>query len=230
MNIKWESCPPYTHQQNGLVERSIRHITTGGRVQLAMASLGDEFWFDACKDFTSKSNLLPHQALEGDTPFERVHPNKKPRYQSYRKFGQTAYIHIDKARQGILSRGPLNKMHPRTERGILIGHEHGGSAYKIYLPHLERAYTSSAVSFDDILPEKSFLEEEPDHWVPSLNSDDIEDVTITKNEPEKITKDDLPEASHQSRSCQSYRVGPEQMETLFDEADQATCMFTIFRY
>ncbi len=107
LGIKWESTPPYTHQQNGLAERAIRQISEGGRVQLARANLGDEFWFSACKDFTTKSNLIPHQALGGDTPIERLHPERKPRYQGIRKFGQIAYVHIDKQRKGILSRGVL---------------------------------------------------------------------------------------------------------------------------
>ncbi len=96
LGIKWESTPPYTHQQNGLAERAIRQISEGGRVQLARANLGDEFWFSACKDFTAKSNLIPHQGFGGDTPFERIHPERIPRYQGVRKFGQTAYVHIDR--------------------------------------------------------------------------------------------------------------------------------------
>ncbi len=65
LGLKWESTPPYTHQQQGLVERAIRQIVEGGRAQLARASLGDEFWTWACKDFAFKSNCIPHQALGG---------------------------------------------------------------------------------------------------------------------------------------------------------------------
>ncbi len=73
IGIKWESCPPYTHQQHGIAERAIRQITEGGRVQLAGSYLGDKFWFSACKDFAEKSNLLPHQTLGGQTPYEEIH-------------------------------------------------------------------------------------------------------------------------------------------------------------
>ncbi len=200
------------------MERSIRHITTGGRVQLARASLGDEFWFDACNDFTHKSNLLPHQALSGDTPFERVHPNKKPRYQGYRKFGQIAYIHLDKVRQAILSRGPLSKMRPRAERGVLIGHGSGGSAYKVYLPQLKKSYISSAVTFDDIPTEKPFLIEGADHWIPPMN---------TEGDTETETEEATSEVKHDSGTSHKHRVMQDQIETMFDDVNLATCMMTM---
>ncbi|MCP3668577.1 MAG: DDE-type integrase/transposase/recombinase, partial [Gammaproteobacteria bacterium] len=57
--LQWESSPPYTHQQQGLVERAIRQIVEGGRTQLARSYLGNDFWFYACQDFTFKSNCLP---------------------------------------------------------------------------------------------------------------------------------------------------------------------------
>ncbi len=130
--LRWESSPPYTHQQD-LVERAIRQIVEGGRTQLARSYLGNDFWFYACQDYTFKSNCLPHQSLGGDAPYERLHPGRKPRYQSMRKFGQTAYVHIDKIRQGEFSRGKLSKMRPRAERGTLVGHAMGASAYLVHL-------------------------------------------------------------------------------------------------
>ncbi len=150
LSLKWESSPPYTHQQQGLVERAIRQIVEGGRTQMLRAGLGDKYWFHACKDFTFKGNCLPHQSLGGGSPYERIHPGRKPRYQAFRKFGQTAYVHIDKIRQGEFSRGTRSKMRPRSERGILLVHTMGASAYIVHLPRLDKIVTSSAVVFDDI--------------------------------------------------------------------------------
>ncbi len=118
----------------------------------------------ACRDFTSKANYLPHQALGGDSPFERLNPGRKPRYQALRKFGQTVYVHIDKSRQGEFSRGKQNKMRPRSERGILVGHDMGASAYIVYLPKMNRIVTSSAVVFDEFPTETPFLTKRPEHW------------------------------------------------------------------
>ncbi len=155
---------PYTHQQQGLVERAIREIVEGGRAQLARAHLGNEFWVWACRDFTAKSNCLPHQALGGDSSYERIHHGRKPRYQALRKFGQTAYVHVDKSRQGEFSRGKLNKMRPSSEKGILVGHDMGISAYIVFLPRINKTVTSSAVVFDDFPIEVPFPSERPAHW------------------------------------------------------------------
>ncbi len=114
--LRWESSPPYTHLQQWLVEKAIRQIVEGGRTQLARLYLGNDFSFYAYHDFTFKSNCLPYQSLGGDTPYERLHLGRKPRYQAFRKFGQAAYVHIDKVRQGEFSRGKLRKMRPRSER------------------------------------------------------------------------------------------------------------------
>ncbi len=81
----------------------------GGRAQLSRAGLGDEFWAWACRDFAFKSNCIPHQTLGGDTPYERLHPGRKPRYQALRKFGQTAYVHVNKDRKCQFSRGARKK-------------------------------------------------------------------------------------------------------------------------
>ncbi len=214
LNIKWESTPPYTHQQNGLVERAIRQISEGGRVQLARANLGDEFWFSACKDFTAKSNLIPHQALGGDTPFETIYPERKPRYQGVRKFGQTAYVHIDKLRKGTLSRGTRSKMHPRAERGILLGSSHGGAAYEVFLPKLNRSVTSSAVMFDDLPSERSFTESLYEGWdtPPTENDTDTEadhshdietdedEIETQKTTPDRISGTDKTEGQEPQNS------------------------------
>ncbi len=173
LSLKWESSPPYTHQQQGLVERAIRQIVEGGRAQLARAYLGEEYWVWACRDFAFKANCLPHQALGGDSPYERLHPGRKPRYQALRKLGQTAYVHIDKSRKGDFSRGRLNKMRPRSERGILVGHDMGTAAYVVHLSRLKRVVTSSAVAFDDIPTERSFMTGRPEHWTsPAPGIDD----------------------------------------------------------
>ncbi len=190
LSLKWESSPPYTHQQQGLVERAIREIVEGGRAQLARAYLGNEFWVWACRDFTAKSNYLPHQALGGDSPYERIHPGRKPRYQALRKFGQTAYVHVDKSRQGEFSRGKLNTMRPRSERGILVGHDMGISAYIVFLPRIKKVVTSSAVVFDDFPIEVPFQSERPAHWTsPAPGVDDTTPVVTEDSEFASETKD-----------------------------------------
>eukprot|EP01084_Bolivina_argentea_P010286 19150_1 len=194
LSLKWESSPPYTHQQQGLVERAIRQVVEGGRAQLARAYLGEEYWVWACRDFTFKANYLPHQALGGDSPYERLHPGRKPRYQALRKFGQTAYVHVDKSRQGEFSRGRLNKMRPRSERGVLIGHDMGASAYVVHLPKLKKVVTSSAVVFDDIPTETPFMSGRPEYWMSPAPGIDDADPVIAEETAVETSSDDAQRA------------------------------------
>ncbi len=183
LGMKWESAPPYTHQRHGLIERAIRQITEGGRVQLARTHLGDDFWLSACQDFTTMSNIIPHQALGGDTPYERLHHERTPRYQGLRKFGQTAYVHIDKHRKGEFSRGIRSKIHPRAERGILLDTSHGGAAYKVFLPKLKKSIISSAVVFDDVPTETSFMDNVLEDWIVPISG--TENMSNIETEPSK---------------------------------------------
>ncbi len=126
--MRWESSPPYTHNQQGLVERATRQIVEGVRTQLARSYLGNAYWFYTFKGFSFKSNCTLHQSLGGNSPYERLNPGRKLLYQPLRKFGQTALLsYIDKFRLEEVSRGGLNKMWPRSERGIIIGHVMGVS-------------------------------------------------------------------------------------------------------
>ncbi len=72
-------------------------------------------------------------------------------------------MHIDKSRQGEFSRGKGNKIRPRSERGILVGHNMGAFAYVVHLPRMNRVDTSSAVVFDEFTTETPFLTKQPEH-------------------------------------------------------------------
>ncbi len=240
LGLQWESSPPYTHQQQGLVERAIRHVMEGGRAQLARSYLGNGFWFYACQDFTFKSNCLPHQTLGGDTPHERLHPGRKPRYQAFRKFGQTVYVHIDKTRQGEFSRGKRNKMRPRSERGTLIGHAMGASAYLVHLERLNKVVTLSAVVFNDIRTEIPFMAGRPEHWTsPGPGIDDaapiIEEETAIEERDGNLAQTqqshsvfdgrDIPRPQRISRATESRvkieETGNEQNEEVRTNSRQA---------
>ncbi|MCP4088495.1 MAG: transposase family protein [Gammaproteobacteria bacterium] len=213
LGLRWESSPPYTHQQQGLVERAVRQITEGGRAQLARSYLGNEYWFYACQDFTFKANCLPHQALGGNSPYKRLHPGRKPRYQALRKFGQTAYVHIDKIRQGEFSRGKLSKMRPRADRGVLVGHASGASAYVVHLDRLGKVVTSSAVTFDDIPATVPFLSRRPDHWESPVPG--VDDASHLEGEIESVEDVKGPALHHHSifdgRTSRGLKSVPEAL-------------------
>lgn len=57
------SCP-YTHQQNGVIERKHQHITEIGLTLLAQSSLPMSFWWDAFSTTTFLINRLPTPLLK----------------------------------------------------------------------------------------------------------------------------------------------------------------------
>ncbi len=102
-------------------------------------------------------------------------------------------MHIDKYRQGEFSRGKRNKMRPRSERGILVGHDMGASAYIVYLPRMNRVVTSSAVVFEEFPIETPFLTERPEHWTsPAPGVDDAAPIVEEEIAPDTASEN-LPE-------------------------------------
>ena len=70
---------PYTHEQNGKVERKHRHIVETGLTLLAQASLPLKFWWHAFASTVFLINCLPTPILHNISPFEAVH-NRRPDY------------------------------------------------------------------------------------------------------------------------------------------------------
>ena len=68
INIRF-SCP-YTSQQNGKAERSIRTINNIVHTSLFQASLAPKFWTEALLTAVHTLNLLPTTTLSYKTPFE----------------------------------------------------------------------------------------------------------------------------------------------------------------
>ncbi|KAH9779268.1 retrovirus-related pol polyprotein from transposon RE1 [Citrus sinensis] len=68
--IQFRHSCPYTHNQNGLVERKHRHITELGLTLLAQAKLPIKFWWDSFHTATHIINRLPTPVLSMKTPYE----------------------------------------------------------------------------------------------------------------------------------------------------------------
>jgi hypothetical protein len=67
---------PYTHEQNGIAERKIRHLVDTGLTLLSHASLPLKFWGYAFEVAVSLLNNLPTTALKNASPFLKLfrHP------------------------------------------------------------------------------------------------------------------------------------------------------------
>ena len=63
----------YAHNQNGVVERTIRTIVDHAVSILSDARMPDYLWYEICLTITYLGNLLPHSYLRNDdapTPIE----------------------------------------------------------------------------------------------------------------------------------------------------------------
>ena len=84
---------PYTHEQNGKVERKHRHIVEIGLTLLAQASLPLKFWWHAFASAVFLINCLPTPILHNISPFEAVH-NRRPDYMQFKVFGCSCFPHL----------------------------------------------------------------------------------------------------------------------------------------
>lgn len=86
------SCP-YTHHQNGLVERKHKHIVKIRLTLLAHYKLPFKFWWDAFHTIVYLINRLASFVLNLSTPFEKVF-NQNPNYNMLKSFGCACYSYL----------------------------------------------------------------------------------------------------------------------------------------
>lgn len=86
------SCP-YSHQQNGLVERKHQHITEVGLSHLAHSSLPMQFWWLAFQASMNLINVIPIPVLKYSSPYKSLY-NLDPDYQMLKVFGCACYLFL----------------------------------------------------------------------------------------------------------------------------------------
>jgi transposase InsO family protein len=86
------SCP-YTHQQNGAVERKHRHIVETGLALLSHASVPISYWDDAFVTACYLINRMPTSSLQNKSPFEVLF-KKSPDYSFLRVFGSACWPNL----------------------------------------------------------------------------------------------------------------------------------------
>ena len=77
---------PYTHEQNGLAERKIRHIVDTGLTLLAHASIPQKYWSYAFISAVSSINNLPSTSINNQVPYTLLY-NKPVNYLTSKIFG-----------------------------------------------------------------------------------------------------------------------------------------------
>jgi hypothetical protein len=131
------SCPG-TSQQNGHVERKLRHILDTIHALLLSTSLPTPFWGEATLTAVYTINRLPTPILDNCTPHERLF-GSVPSYHHLRVFGSACFV--------LLQPYERTKLEPRSRLCYFLGYEVEQKGYRCYDPVSRRLRISCHVVF-----------------------------------------------------------------------------------
>lgn len=137
--ISQSSCPS-TPQQNGIVERKIRHITETGRALMIQSGFPETFWAEFYATAVYLINRLPTAVLSNQSPYSVMH-NRLSDYDFLKTFGCRCFP--------LLTHFRKNKLQPKTLPCVFIGYSDRHKGYKGLEVKSNRIYISRHVIFDE---------------------------------------------------------------------------------
>ena len=146
---------PHTHQQNGTVERKIRHVVDTCLTMLAHSSVPRRFWTFGVTTAAYLVNRLPSPVLQQSSPYEKLF-GTSPDYNFLRVFGCTMYP--------LLRPFNRNKFSYRSAACVFLGYSNHHLGYICFNPTDQKIYLSRHVRVD----ESRFLYKECDNVADSL--------------------------------------------------------------
>ena len=133
------SCP-YTHYQNGLVERKHRHIVEMGLTLLAQSKLPFKFWWEPFHTAVYIINRLPSIVLKLLSPYEKLFKHQ-PNYDMLKCFGCTCYPYLRDYNK--------HKFDYHSSKCIFLGYSSSHKGYKCLYP-LGHLCIARHVIFDEL--------------------------------------------------------------------------------
>ena len=130
---------PYSHPQNGTVERKHIHIVETGLSFLAHASISLKYWDFAFKAATLVINNLPTSILQYKTPHEILY-HHPPKYELFRVFGCTCFP--------LLRSYNKHKFDFKSHACLFLGYSVNKKGYLCLHPN-GKLYTSMDVIFNE---------------------------------------------------------------------------------
>lgn len=97
--IQHQTSIPYTPQQNGLAERTIRTVCEKARCMIHDAGLHTRYWGEAVMTATYVKNHTVSSVLNFKSPME-IWTKAKPDIRHFRVFGSPAYALVSKEKRG----------------------------------------------------------------------------------------------------------------------------------
>lgn len=142
-----EESTPYTPEQDGRAERSIRTIMEKTRTTMIDQNIPDYMWPEILLAMVHIHNLVYTTTLEGKTPYEAFWDDIEPRVSHVpsvahlRVIGCPCFILIQQEK-----RVQSHKIAPRAEKGILVGFE-GHNIYRALVNG--KVIRTSHIRFDE---------------------------------------------------------------------------------
>jgi transposase InsO family protein len=115
--------PPYTPQQNGVVERKNRTLIEMARIMLDEYKTSDRFWTEAVNMTCHATNYLYLHKLLKKTPYELLTDNK-PNVSYFRVFRSMCYV--------LQKRSKSSKFAHKVYEGFLLSYDLNYRAYCIF--------------------------------------------------------------------------------------------------
>src|SRR5580765_4598794 len=120
--IKHETSVPYTPQQNGKSERSMRTIVEAAKTMLYSKNLPKNLWAEAVNTVVYVLNRTGNSDHEGKTPYDLWY-DKTPNINHLKIFGSEVYVHVPKEKR--------RKWDKKGRKGIFIGYSEETKGYRI---------------------------------------------------------------------------------------------------
>jgi hypothetical protein len=131
--------PPYSPQQNGVVERRNQTVMGMARALLKQRGMPAVFWGEAVVTTVYILNHSPTKALDGRMPYVAWHGGK-PAVSHLWVFGCLTFAK---------ELGHISKLDDRSTSGMFIGYAEGSKAYHILDPKTQRVRTAHDVLFKE---------------------------------------------------------------------------------
>ena len=114
---------PGTFQQNGRVERKLRHILDTVRALLLSAKVSAPFWSEAALHVVHAINRIPSPVIHNQTPYECLF-GSPPDYHHLRSFGSACFV--------LLQWHEYNKLESRSRLCYFIGYGKTQKGHRCY--------------------------------------------------------------------------------------------------
>ncbi|WCJ22400.1 Retrovirus-related Pol polyprotein from transposon RE1 [Euphorbia peplus] len=195
---------PHTPQQNGVVERRHRSLTSIARALLKEGHLPVKFWGEAILHAAILLNVSPTPVLKWKSPYEVLH-GKLPNYSQFKVFGCSGYV---------LNKDPQKgKFADRSAQCVYVGNSPGQKGWKMYSLTSHKMVVSRDVKFqEDNFPYNKTVSYENVESVPVITVSDSTchyidvDEDVPSVEEDQLNEGQLYADQHENQAPSLVRV------------------------